>query len=723
MLVGEHRLGPYCLTRRFALVAAVLWATVGVALGAESPSCDSTENDVAPLADDQPPEIPGEATPDEPFVEDDEPAAPADEPLEPEATEDSDPGDDASEGGQPDDASANESDPDSNAPDAMQGDDASADEVPRDEDHAHDDAQSPPATTAEDGAAAPNANLDASLLSGVQPGATTRVELEGMWGSPARVERIAGGVRAHFKIGPFDRVRVTIVEEIVESVAVQLSAPLPVELLATPLGLGDFEPVEVWDERGEPAGQAYPERGILLGMAPPFSHPRVHQIMMHRVDATAFLARAEMRLSNRFVACQDDLDEALRLAPKDGRVYGLAARLALKTGELASALKSSRKAVELAPADLELRLTLAKVLEATGDDRAALRELRKCVAERQAPAIVLAQAYCQWGDCLAAGPKPDMAQAIKLHTQAIQLAESLAAGQSFTVRRSAKELLVAAHLAVAYDIGYGHWQDKPTVCVKWIDRAMALADDAIAHDRCDAQLKLYVHEQALRVLAGIEHPPDANRWIRGATQLGAGLLDETEDPPYKAYVAWGLATALGDAVEIEAARDHWTEAFQLGKLAMACFEQGAAASRELPGHDYARGRLCYRLGAIEALERRDHRAAVTWFDQAVPQLNRAAPSVGPTSRARDGQMFVSMAISYWEANRRSEAMQLTARGTKLLEQAAAEGLVARAKLAVAYGNLASMHEKLGHASDASRYSVKAASYQEKAPPAVSATAD
>jgi tetratricopeptide (TPR) repeat protein len=209
------------------------------------------------------------------------------------------------------------------------------------------------------------------------------------------------------------------------------------------------------------------------------------------------------------------------------------------------------------------------------------------------------------------------------------------------------------------------------------------------------------------------NPPDAGPWIRGATRLGATTLEEATDPGFKARVAWQLAVALCDAVEIEAARDRAPQALELGKLAIDCFDQGDIAGRELTGGDYVRGRLLYRLGALEAVERADHKAAVAWFDQALARLERPLPASAAANRGRHGEMLVSMAISYWEVSKRGEALRLTERGAKLMEQAASDGQLSRPALAVPYGNLAAMHEKLGRTGDAKKYSVLAASYQEQ----------
>ena len=555
--------------------------------------------------------------------------------------------------------------------------------------------------------------IDPATLAGVKPGETTREELRTRWGKPLRAQKVAGGVRETYRIGGFERVRATIVEDIVESVAVQLPQATGAKKLAKQLELSDIEPVDVFDDNGRVMGRAFPERGILFGFTGESGAPQVLQIILQPVDAEPFLARAQRRLPTRYADCLADLKQALRLSPASAKAHALHARLTFQAGELSEAMKSARKAVELAPAEPEFKLILAKVQAETGDYTTAIERARAIADSQKTGPLVRARAYVQWGDCVAASPQREFAEAMKLHAKAIKLVEPLAGGKKHIERREAKEVLIDAHLAVARDIGQGRWQQKAEVIPKWLERALAMADDLIAYDHGEPLLRLHVYEQALAALAPLSNPPDAGEWIRGATQLGATMLEEAGDPGYKAALSWHLAVALGDAVEIENARKRRAEASELARLAMDCFESGATAGQELPQRDFVRGRLMYRMGEMVATSNADHRRAVEWFNRALPLLERA-PASAAVVRGRRGEMMVSMAISYWDADEREQALRLTERGVRLMEQAAGDGLVAKSALATPYANLANMHKRLGHGGDAKKYSVMAASFQEKA---------
>jgi tetratricopeptide (TPR) repeat protein len=332
------------------------------------------------------------------------------------------------------------------------------------------------------------------------------------------------------------------------------------------------------------------------------------------------------------------------------------------------------------------------------------------------PGIVAARAWCLWGDCLAKSAKRDYAGALKHHQQAIKLAEPLARHDQYAVRRAAKELLVDAHLAVAYDIGWGRWQQKSTVVPNWIDRAKAFADQLVDHERMGPEIHLRVYAQALAALAGIAQPPDAGKWIRGADSLGTRLYDDAVDGTYRADIAWQMAGAFSHAVEIEAARHQPDQAVSLGNMALELFDDSQSVSARLPTYHYERGRLCYRMGVVYAVERGDHAQAVTWFDRAAPLLEKPVPATA-VDVGTQGEAFVGMAVTYWELDNRSEALRLTSQGLKLMEQAVGEGLLEAAALAIPYGNMASMHESLGDIEAAKNFSELAARHEAAPAPA------
>jgi len=335
------------------------------------------------------------------------------------------------------------------------------------------------------------------------------------------------------------------------------------------------------------------------------------------------------------------------------------------------------------------------------------------IDEPDVPDVVVARAWCLWGDYLAKSAQRDYAGAIKHHQQAIRLAEPLARHDRYVVRRAAKEVLVDAHLAVAYDIGWGRWRQKSEVVPKWIDRAAAFADGLLASERGEAEVYLRVYTGALAALAGIAEPPDASKWIRGVNRHGKRMYDEAVDPAYRAHLAWELATALSYAVEIQTARHQADEALALAETAQTLFDESSPVAGRLPIYNYRRGRLCYLTGTVYSIERADHAQAMAWFDRAAPLLEKPVPAAA-VDAGEQGETFVSMAVSYWEEDLRREALRLTSQGLKLMERAVGEGKLDTVTLAIPYGNLASMHEALGELDEAKQCAELAARYESDA---------
>jgi tetratricopeptide (TPR) repeat protein len=552
--------------------------------------------------------------------------------------------------------------------------------------------------------------LKPAALEGVQPGETTRDELHEKWGKPNKTERIAGGARETFHVEGLGAARVTILEDMVAGLSVQVKNPLPLASVVERLAIEDVEPVDVRNEQGELLGAAFPPRGVLLGFVPRSRPPQVFQIIVEPPDAEAFLARAEARLATRYGDALADVRQALELAPENARAQRLRAQIALASGDLEGALAAAQKAVEVAPRELEYRLLLAQVLAASGDYPQALARVQDVLDEPKVPEVVAARAHLQWGDYLAVSAHRDFAEAIQHHQQAIKLAEPLAAHPQHVVRRAAKEVLVDAHLAVAYDIGHGRWQQKASTAAKWIDRAAAFAEDVVANEHAGREVYLRVYAGALAALAGIAEPPEAEPWIRGIVQDGKHMLEGSTDPAYRARLAWELALALAHAAEIQSARHKADEALALAEMALAHFDESSPVSGRLPTYNYERGRLCYRIGAVHAVERSDHASAVSWFDRAAPLLEKPVPAAA-IDPGTLGETFVSMAVSYWERENRREALRLTSQGVKLMEQAVSGGTLNSKSLAIPCANLASMHEALGEYDEAKKYAELAAGYE------------
>ena len=80
-------------------------------------------------------------------------------------------------------------------------------------------------------------------------------------------------------------------------------------------------------------------------------------------------------------------------------------------------------------------------------------------------------------------------------------------------RRTAKELLVEAHLGIAHDIAWGAWNRKSQVVPKWLQEGDALAQEALAAGDATEALSFRVGQQALSTLAGMKGDLDPTSWV------------------------------------------------------------------------------------------------------------------------------------------------------------------------------------------------------------------
>ncbi len=238
---------------------------------------------------------------------------------------------------------------------------------------------------------------------------------------------------------------------------------------------------------------------------------------------------------------------------------------------------------------------------------------------------------------------------------------------------------------------------------KWLSRAKAFADDLIANEQSSQHILQQVHESALSTLCAVPNAPAAAQWIDATRHLGLKLIPLAE-PQQRPLLEWQLGVALADAVAIQQTQGAPDEALRLGEVAAKLMKGGLSASEQIPEHDYLIGRLYYRMGAITAMNRKDHKGAIKWYEKSVPLLQSPVPNSALIDPARQGDMFVSMAVSYWEGGGRKEASRLTKEGVRLIEVAVEDGLALRKTLAVPYNNLSTMFGDMGDTAKARHYS-------------------
>ena len=547
----------------------------------------------------------------------------------------------------------------------------------------------------------PTLAVDPASFRGVHPGKTTRRELLAAWGAGEDFQQAGGGGGLSWKIEPFERVEVTLDGDMVTAILVKLADPVPVADLARQLEIAELRTVTIFDEQGVSIGEVYPERGVILSVKP--GTKVASAIMIEPLDPESFVLRAEGEIDSCSAYAVADLEYALKLDPRHVRALRLLLGVTTAQGRWTRALALAETATQLDPADAWTQLKHAGVLLAldrTADARAVLEQVRS--REHPSP-LVAAQVERLLGRIALAGGTPDFQAAVQHFAEAIRRAAPLLAKRAPTVQAAAREVALDAHLGTAQAIARGTWQQKSRVIPKWITRAEALVAESKATG-VDAQLlELQLCCGVLAASAGSAEAVEPLPWVKRMLELREKMTDTVADPWRRRQIDWQVGQGLGDALAAAQKRNDATDLLDNATLTAAYMERGAE-QRELTATERkAMGELMFRIGIMHSLQRGDHPTAVTWFDRTVPLWQEAGAFEGEGELGRLGESFVSMAISYWQVDRRDDALALSRRGVELMVTAVDKRQLEERSLAVAYGNLSTMYAEQGDTAQSKTY--------------------
>jgi len=549
------------------------------------------------------------------------------------------------------------------------------------------------------------ASIEPASFKGVIPGATKLDDVEKAWGAPRKITKLDGMPVRLYSVAPFNKIEVRFYNDTVMSIVIRFDKSFPASIVQRELELTDIRPVVVTDERGEVLGQVYPERGVLfafdMGQVEPIGGDyKVSQIILEPITAEPFVLRAETLLDTYVDLAHQDLDEALKREPNNGRAHWLLARVLVSKGIMDKAEQSVSTAVRLEPASGRFHLTHARILGQTGRVEEAVAQAKRAVELSKSNPQIRAAAYCLLGDLTTSGAKPDYGLAIDYHQKAIGAAATLVQDENPAVRLAVKQTLVDAHLGAAYDVAWGKWKDKDAAVNRWLGLAKKLADDIDANESGAGDQRFRVTTRALGACVGLRGLISPAQWADDAIELGDELIESLDDPVRVSQLRWDLGMALYDALQTHQMRDEHELALQYGTKAAEYFE-AASPAQQTAATEYLLGRLYFRLGAIYAIRDQNHTAAITWYQKAAPLLTKK-PGRG-ADLGRHGETLVSMGVSYWKVGRKNSAITLTELGVELMEQAVQQGRLSRKSLATPYQNLVSMHRQAGKDESAEKY--------------------
>jgi tetratricopeptide (TPR) repeat protein len=539
----------------------------------------------------------------------------------------------------------------------------------------------------------PTLSIDPASFRGALPGKTSRAELDATWGPREPVaEGDAEGV-AIWKIAPFERVEVNFSGDTVATIRIKLAEPMPVADLARQLEIADLRTVAIRDEAGTAIGEVYPERGVILSLEP--GTREATAILIEPLDPDAFVLRAEGELDACSAYALADLQHAIQIDPAHVRAHRMLLTMASSQGRWQDALGLAESARRLEPDSAVVNLKHAGVLLALDRPAEARVLLERVQASRELPPVIAAQASRLLGRAALAGKAPDHRAAVEHFTAAIKLAAPLLAKPAPMVQAATREILLDAHLGTALAIAEGTWQQKSRVIPKWIVRSEALVKDFPGNELERQILELQLCRGALSVAAGSTESIEPLPWVKRMLELRDTMGETVTDPWRRRQIDWEVGQGLADALAAAQIRGDASDMLDNATLTAAYLERGGEHRQLTDSERKGLGDLMFRIGILHSLQRGDHATAVTWFDRGVPLWADNDCFARDGELGRLGESYVSMAISYWQVERREDALELSRQGVDLMVTAVDAGQLEERALAVAYGNLATMHAERG----------------------------
>ncbi len=547
----------------------------------------------------------------------------------------------------------------------------------------------------------PTLSIDPASFRGALPGRTTRAQMETDWGPGEPFSRDDGAAGTAWAIEPFERVEVLFQNDVVSAISIKLAEPVPVADLARQLEISDLRTVAVHDEQGVEIGEVYPERGVILSVAPGTRDATA--ILIEPLDPDSFVLRAEGEIDRCSAYAVADLQYAIQIDPQHVRAHRLLLAMTSEQGKWRQALKLAETASRLDSDDAWTRLKHAGVLLALDrpDDARAVLDRVNALADTSP--LVMAQASRLGGTIELARKSPDFQKAVDQFGEAIRRASPLLTKRSAAVQAAAREVMLDAHTGTALAIARGTWQQKSRVIPKWLSRAETIVSEFKGEEQERQQLELQLCRGALAVAAGTTEAIEPLPWVKRLLEIRDRMGGTVPDPWRRRQIDWEVGQGLADALAAAQKRGDATDMLDNATLTAAYLDRGAE-QRDLTATERKDvGDLMFRIGIMHSLQRGDHATAVTWFDRAIPLWNDNERFERDGELGRLGESYVSMAISYWQVARREDAVTLSRRGVDLMVAAVDKSQLDERALAVPYGNLATMYAEQGDEQQSRNY--------------------
>ena len=550
-------------------------------------------------------------------------------------------------------------------------------------------------------AEAPTLAIDPASFRGVMPGKTTREEVEISWGPGEAFIREDDVKGLFWVMEPFERIEVTLADQVVDSIRIKLAEPLSLRQLATQMEIADLRTVSILDENGVSIGEVFPERGVVISVKP--GTQTAMAVLLEPLDPEPFVLRAEGEIDHNSAGAVADLQFAIEIDPRHVRAHRLLLALLSEQGRWHQALAIAEAAEKLDSIDIWTQLKHAEVLLALGRADGARAKVETVRGLDGVPPLVTANTARMLGRVELAAKPADYQKSVAHFEEAIRKATPLVTNQSKAIQKAAREVLLDAHLGTALAIARGTWQQKGRVIPKWITRSEAIVGDVPADSPDRARLELELCRGALAAAASCSAGLESLPWVKRLLETREQLDIHVGDPWRRRQIDWEVGVGLADAIDASLNRGDASDMLENASLTAAYLERGAE-QRELTDADRRRvGDLLFRIGILHSLQHGAHATAVTWFDKVLPLWEGNSTFQEQGELGRLGESFVSMAISYWQVERRDDALSLSRKGVDLMVEAVDQQQLAERSLAVPYGNLSTMYAEQGNKEQSKTY--------------------
>jgi len=560
---------------------------------------------------------------------------------------------------------------------------------------ADDDAPAAAPRTGRETPGEPQLAIEPVTFAGILVGRTDRAALRAAMepdygiGEPFTREDGTEGFAWSLPDGVVERVEATLTGDTVDSLRLKLADPLSVDQLSTMFQIGDLASVSVLDESGVSIGEVYPEVGLIFSLKP--GTRSALAVMIEPLDAEAFMLRAEGELQTDTSLALADLKFAVTLDPRHLRARRMLLALLCEQGKWQQAMELADATEAIDPDDVWTRLKGASIVAALGRCDEARTRLEAVRGLPRLEGVGEAQVERMLGRIALECDQPDPRAAVRHFEAAIRAANGLKNARSESVRDAARDVLLDTHLGMAVAIAKGEWQRKGEVVAKWLAAATKLVESVDDDASVRPLLEIQLCRGALAAATACD-TVDPIPWVKRLLVTRDGMSASLTDPWKRCQVDWETGHGLADALTATQRRGEASDALDNATLTVAYLERGAE-QRELTDSERAAiGDLLFRIGVLHSLQNGDHATAVTWFDK-VRRYWKGSEARGDVGRL--GESYVSMAVSYWQVDRREDALDLCRRGIDCMVSAVDAKQLDEPALALAYDNLSKMYAELG----------------------------